>query len=222
MTHEETDTIGEYIAVIGLSGRFPGAKNLDTFWQNLRDGVESVTFFTDEELLEQGANPDSLRQPNYVKAKPFLEDIDRFDAPFFGVSTLEAEMMDPQRRLFLECAWEALETAGYAPENYEGLIGVFAGTTLSSYLLNNIITNQDFLESVGDAQALLLANDKDYIATNISYKLNLRGPAYTIQCACSTALVAVHNACQSLHNYECDMAISTGSPSVVPVPCVST
>ncbi|MCF4968127.1 beta-ketoacyl synthase N-terminal-like domain-containing protein [Nostoc sp. CMAA1605] len=201
------------IAIIGMAGRFPGAKNVDIFWQNLRDGVESITFFTDEELLSAGIKPKSLNDPNYVKAFGVLEDIELFDANFFGFTPKEAELIDPQHRLFIECVWEALENAGYNSETYPGQIGLFAGAALSSYLLHNLFSNfyphWDALNSVESFQ-MFVGNDKDHLPTQISYKLNLKGPSVNVQTACSTSLVAVHFACQSLLNGESDMALAGG------------
>jgi len=199
---------GSEIAIIGLTGRFPGAKNLEEFWQNLQNGVESISFFTDEELLAAGVDPALISNPNYVKANAVLEDAELFDAAFFGFNPRDAEMTDPQHRIFLECAWEALENAGYNSETYNGSIGVFAGSNLSGYLLN-IYFNQNIRNSIDEHQ-LTIAADKDYLATRTSYKLNLTGPSYAVQTACSSSLVAVHLACQSLLNGECDIALVGG------------
>ncbi len=203
------------IAIIAISGRFPGAKDIDSFWQNLRDGVESISGFTDQELLDSGVDYDLLKNNNYVRAKGILPDIDLFDANFFGYSALEAEIIDPQQRLFLECAWSALEKAGYNPETYEGLIGVYAGVGMNRYLLNNIYPNRNFVETVDPFQ-LAISSDKDFLPTRVAYKLNLTGPAVNVQTACSTSLVAVHLACQSLLNGECDMALAGGVSVDVP------
>ncbi|MGB3789815.1 MAG: beta-ketoacyl synthase N-terminal-like domain-containing protein, partial [Phormidesmis sp.] len=208
------------IAVIGMAGRFPGAPNLEIFWQNLKDGVESITFFTDEEMLAAGVDPTLIQHPNYVNASPTLEDIDCFDADFFGYSPKEAALMDPQQRLLLECAWESLEIAGYDPLTYEGDIGLFAGATMNTYLLNHVYPNRHTLDpndsldtftlsSFGGFQATV-ANDKDYLTTRVSYKLNLRGPSLNVQTACSTSLVSIHLAAQSLLQGECDMALAGG------------
>ncbi|WP_392407695.1 beta-ketoacyl synthase N-terminal-like domain-containing protein [Chlorogloeopsis fritschii] len=199
---------GSEIAIIGLSGRFPGAKNIEEFWHNLQAGVESITFFTDEELLASGVDPALVNNPNYVKARGVLADAELFDAPFFGFNPREAEITDPQHRLFLECAWEALENAGYTSEKYSGSIGVYAGSGLSGYLLS-VYTNENIRNSV-DVHQIAIGGDKDYLSTRVSYKLNLQGPSYTVQTACSTSLVAVHLACQSLLNGECDMALAGG------------
>jgi len=208
-------TTGLEIAVVGMAGRFPGAKNVEEFWRNLRHGVESITFFTDEELKASGIDPASYGAPDYVKAAGIIEDIDKFDAAFFGYNPREAALMDPQHRLFLECAWEALENAGYDAERYEGAIGVYAGVGVNSYLLNNLMANP---AQLGAAVSLPVAigNDKDFLSTRVSYKLNLRGPAFTVQTACSTSLVATHLACQSLLNGECDLALAGGVLVQVP------
>ncbi len=196
------------IAIIGMAGRFPGARNVEQFWQNLRDGVESISFFTDEELAEAGVDLAFLNAPNYVKAGAVLEDIDLFDASFFGFNPREAELTDPQHRFFLECAWEALESAGYDSERYDGAIGVYAGVGMNNYLLN-LYTNRAMMGAVAPVQ-VTIGNDKDHLPTRVSYKMNLRGPSLGVQTACSTSLVAVHLACQSLHGYQCDMALAGG------------
>ncbi|MCC5601600.1 type I polyketide synthase [Nostoc favosum] len=195
------------IAIIGMAGRFPGANKVDSFWQNLRDGVESISFFTDEELISAGIDSASLNDPNYVKASGVLEDIELFDASFFGFSPREAEITDPQHRLFMECVWSALENAGYNSETYSGQIGLFAGVGISTYLLTNLYTNQDLIKSEDN---IVIGNDKDFLPTQISYKLNLKGPSINVQTACSTSLVAVHLACQSLLNGESDIALAGG------------
>lgn len=205
----------ESIAIVGMTGRFPGAKNIDEFWDNLRNGVESIGFFNDEELLDSGVEREELNKPNYVKAGATLEDIDLFDAAFFGFSPREAEMTDPQHRLFLECAWEALENAGYNSETYPGRIGAFAGVGWNSYLFNNLYSNREFIEAVGGHQTLM-GNDKDFLTTRISYKLNLRGASISVQTACSTSLVATSLACSSLLSYQCDMALAGGVSIFVP------
>lgn len=203
------------LAIIGLAGRFPGAKSIDEFWQNLRDGVESIKFFSDEELTSAGIDPAVLSDPHYVKARSVLDGIELFDASFFGYSPRDAEIMDPQHRLFMECAWEALENAGYDPERYSGSIGVFAGAGMNSYLLNNLYSNRDVAGSVSTEQ-ILVGNDKDSLTTAVSYKLNLKGPSLAVQTFCSTGLVAAHLACQSLLNDECDMALAGGVSIAVP------
>lgn len=197
------------IAVIGVAGRFPGANDLDTFWDNLREGVESLSFFTDEELLASGVSPAQFQKANYVKAKPILDDIESFDAEFFCITPREATLTDPQHRLFLECAWEAFEDAGHVPHEQGVRVGVFAAASKNTYLLFNLMRGRGGLETE-EVYQILIGNEKDYISSRVSYKLNLRGPSLTVQTACSSSLVAVHMACQSLLNYECDMALVGG------------
>ncbi len=206
------------IAIIGMSGRFPGANTVEAFWANIAAGHKSIRFFSDEELLEAGVAPEDLKQPDYVKAGAIIQDIEDFDASFFGYTPREAEIMDPQQRIFLEVAWEALESAGYDAETYKGMIGVFAGSAISTYLLNNIFPQPEIVELMGPLQTSL-GNDKDSLATRVSYKLNLRGPGIAVQTYCSTSLVAVHLACQSLLNYECDMVLAGGVALSVPQKC---
>lgn len=202
------------IAIVGMSGRFPGARNLTEFWNNLRDGVESISFFSDEELLAAGVDKETLSEPAYVKAGGSLAGVEMFDASFFGFNPREAEILDPQQRIFLECAWESLEDAGYDPETFPGSIGVYAGTSMSSYLYN-IYSNPELVGLVGDFQ-VQLGNDKDNLPTSVSYKLNLKGPSIAIQTACSTSLVAVCVAAQNLLSYECDMALAGGVRVALP------
>jgi amino acid adenylation domain-containing protein len=202
------------IAVIGKSGRFPKAENLNQFWRNMCDGKESISFFTDEELLSSGVDPDLLSRRNYVKAMGIVDGADLFDAQFFGFTPREAQLIDPQQRMFLECAWEALEDAGYASDD-PGMVGVYASSTLSTYL-RNLLSHSEILGS-SDVMQLVSGNDKDYVATRVSYKLNLRGPSISVQSACSSSLVAIHLACRSLLTYECDMALAGGVSIGVPL-----
>ncbi|HEV3003358.1 MAG TPA: polyketide synthase, partial [Pirellulales bacterium] len=211
-----TDNGAGGIAIIGAAGRFPGARNLDEFWDNLRRGVESVTFFSHDELRAEGIEPDVLGDPRYVKAAPVLDGIDRFDAAFFDCSPREARLTDPQHRLFLECAWEALENAGYDPLAVSVPVGVYggAGGLVSSYLLWHAAAGRYVAGPTGGLSHI--ANDKDFLTTRVSYKLNLKGPSINIQSACSTSLVAVHVACQGLLGRECDMALAGGVTIRVP------
>ncbi|HVR95693.1 MAG TPA: beta-ketoacyl synthase N-terminal-like domain-containing protein [Thermoanaerobaculia bacterium] len=199
----------DQVAVIGRACRFPKAADVDAFWANLRDGVEGITFFGEEELAAAGVPAETLRRPEYVRAKGVLEDAERFDADFFGFTPREAEVMDPQQRLFLETAWQACEDAGYDPQAYAGKIGVYGGSGFNSYLVWNLLSNPEVLAAAGGLQARLF-NDKDFLTTHVSYKLNLRGPSMAVQTACSTSMVAVHLACQSLLEGECDMALAGG------------
>ncbi|MEO8231778.1 MAG: type I polyketide synthase, partial [Ignavibacteriota bacterium] len=197
------------IAIIGMSCRFPGAKNISEFWKNLSGGVESIKHFTDEELMIAGIAESLISNPKYVKASPVLKDPGLFDARFFGLTPNEARTMDPQHRILLECSQEALEHAGYDPERFDGKIGVYAGSAMNTYFIN------DFLRSrfIDEYIPTLIANDKDFLSTLISYKLNLKGPSINVQTACSTSLVAVHLGCQSLISYESDMVLA-GAVSV--------
>jgi acyl transferase domain-containing protein len=208
----DTTQLSDGIAVIGMAGRFPGAPNLDAFWQNLRNGVESITHFSEHELEV----PASLSSnPAYVRARGVMEGVDLFDAQFFGINPREAEYTDPQHRLLLETAWEALENAGYDSERFAGSIGVFAGSSQNTYLLNNLASHPGFLteflgfQQVG-AHPSMLGNDKDFVASRIAYKMNLRGPGIAVQSACSTSLVAVVQACQNLLTFQCDLALAGG------------
>ncbi|QDL09659.1 beta-ketoacyl synthase [Brasilonema octagenarum UFV-E1] len=203
------------IAIIAVAGKFPGAKDVESFWQNLREGVESISWLTDEELTKSGVSLDLLSNPNYVKASAVISDIELFDANLFAYSAKEAELIDPQQRLFLELAWEAVEKAGYDPQTYHGLIGVYGGVGMSRYLLNNLYPNHQLLETTDPIQ-LGFSNDKDFLPTRVAYKLNLTGPAVNVQTACSTSLVAVHVACQSLLNGECDIALAGGVTLSIP------
>ncbi|WP_414582646.1 beta-ketoacyl synthase N-terminal-like domain-containing protein [Scytonema sp. PCC 10023] len=196
------------IAVIGMVGRFPGAKSVDEFWANLCKGQESISFFSDEELKASGVDSDTLSNPHYVKAGARLSDIEIFDASFFDFSPREAEIIDPQHRILLECAWEALENAGYNPSSGKGLTGVYVGTNMSNYFLSNLSSHPELIQSMG--LAIIYNNSQDFAATRVSYKLNLKGPSINVQTSCSTSLVAVHSACQGLLNYECDMALAGG------------
>jgi acyl transferase domain-containing protein/thioesterase domain-containing protein len=198
------------IAVVGMAGRFAGARNLDEYWRNLRDGVESLTRFTEEELLAAGVKPSQLRDPHYVPVGAVLPDMEMFDAAFFGFSPREAAIMDPQHRHFLECSWEALENAGHTPSGFQGSIGVFGGSGHNAYMPYNLLTNPQLVSSVGFFLIRHTGNDKDFLTTRVSYLLNLKGPSVNVQTACSTSLVAIHLAVQSLLNGECDMALAGG------------
>lgn len=202
------------IAVIGLGGRFPGADDCAAFWRNLRDGVESIATLSEEELAASGVPARLRRDQSYVNRRGVLEGIDLFDAAFFGVTPREAELMDPQQRLFLECAWETLEQAGYDPRRFRGSIGCYAGSSSSGYLFN-LFPNGLMLQSAAD-MAAVLGVEKDSLPTRVSYKLDLEGPSVAVQTACSTSLVAVHLACQGLLAGECDMALAGGISINVP------
>jgi acyl transferase domain-containing protein len=204
------------IAVVGMAGRFPGARNLEEFWNNLRGGIESLRILSDQELRVAGVTDDLIHDPAYVKACAILDGIELFDASFFGISPKDAAIMDPQHRHFLECAWEALEHAGYVVANFQGSIGVYAGSGMNSYMLFNLLTNAELVENTGMFLIRQTGNDKDVLATRVSYQLNLQGPSINVQTACSTSLVAIHMACQSLLSHECDMALAGGVTIEIP------
>ncbi|GET41351.1 type I polyketide synthase [Microseira wollei] len=203
------------IAVIGMAGRFPGADDLDSFWQNLRDGVESIRHFTDEESLAAGIPEKLVRNPQYVPAKGILSDVDLFDANFFGIAPHEAELMDPQHRLFLETAWTALENAAYDPKRYEGWIGVYAGSGNVTYLHHVLQDKENLIQASGQTH-VFFGNYPDFFASRVAYKLGLTGPAVVVRTACSTSLVAINMACQALLNYHCDMALAGGCSIHIP------
>lgn len=201
------------VAIIGMAGRFPGADSIDAFWRNLREGVESVRFFTPEELRAAGIPDELAGDPDYVPAKAVIDGAELFDAGFFGYTPREATVMDPQHRLFLETAWSALEDSGHVDQSCRGPIGVFAGSSINTYAMRNLAT--DTYRAM-DGLELSMSSDKDYLATRVAYKLNLTGPAVVLQTACSTSLVAVSMACQSLLDYQCDMALAGGVSVKVP------
>jgi acyl transferase domain-containing protein len=204
---ENSSYSGLEIAVIGMAGRFPGAKTIHEFWENLKQGKESITFFSDCELIENRVEPELLKNPFYVKAKGVLENDDYFDAEFFGYTPAEADMMDPQVRIFHECAWQALEDAGYYPEAYKGLIGLYAGANSSFYWEALKASSKSMMLDPFSAALLM---DKDYLTTRVAYRLNLTGPCISVHTACSTSLVAIHLAFYGLLNAECDLAIAGG------------
>ena len=206
---------GSEIAIVGMAGRFPGAPDLESFWRNLREGRESIRFFSREELERAGEDPLRLDDPQYVPARPVLDGVELFDAAFFGMSPREASVLNPQHRLFLECAWHALEDAGYDSERFPGAVSVYAGATFSTYLVHNLYKNRPLMEAFGDFEATI-HNVSDSLPTLVGYKLNLRGACCAVQTFCSTSLVAVHTACQSLLGLECDMTLAGGATVSVP------
>ena len=214
MTSKEQQPSVEPIAVIGMHGRFPDARSVGELWGNLKDGVESLKPFTVEEVLGAGIDPSWLKAPGYVTAGTVLDDVDMFDALFFGFSARDAEVIDPQQRLFLEVAWESLEMAGYDPDTFPGAVAVFGGSEQSSYLYQ-LFRNSDRI-AYADPAVLIIGNDKDYLTTQVSYKLNLKGPSMAVQTACSTSLVAVCMACQCLWSEQCDMALAGGVSVGIP------
>ncbi|MCX7748503.1 MAG: KR domain-containing protein [Clostridia bacterium] len=202
----------EGVAVIGMSGRFPGAKNIEEFWENLKQGKECITYFNKEDARACGIDEESINDPNYVFAGGILDDIELFDAGFFSLNPREAENLDPQQRLFLECSYEALEDAGYASNQYDYPIGVYAGSNMSYYFLYHLFNKL----GVKDDLAIAVGNDKDYLATRTSYQFNLKGPSMNIQTACSTSMTAIAMAYEGLLNYHCDMALAGGSGVKLP------
>ncbi len=207
-----SDRLQNAVAIIGVAGRFPGAENAARFWRNLLAGEESIRPIADHEL-EDGLSAVERSQGRYVAARALLDNVDQFDAEFFHFLPREAELTDPQQRLLIECAWEAFEDAGYDPAAVAGNVGVFAGSSVNTYLLLHLASDPKFREEftrsyqVGSFPALV-GNGQDFLATRISYKLNLRGPAMTVQSACSTSLLAVAQAWQSLVNYQSDLALA--------------
>jgi len=206
------------IAIIGMAVRLPGADSgcstVEQFWQNLAAGRESITRFSDAEL-EDAFDADTRAAPNFVKARPILRGIENFDAEFFGMYAKEAELTDPQHRVLLECAWEAFEHAGHDPAQFGGNIGVFAGSSINTYFLRHVMTDRqkvaDFTSGYQVSQyPQLLGAGHDFTATRIAYKFDLRGPAINLNSACSTSLLAVAQACQSLMLYQSDMALAGG------------
>jgi amino acid adenylation domain-containing protein len=198
------------IAIVGMAGRFPGARNVVEFWENLIAGKDTITRLTDEQLASAGYDPAAVRKlSGWVGARGIVEKPEWFDRGFFGISPKEAEVMDPQHRLFLEIAWDALEDAGCDPSRFPGLTGVFAGMSNNTYYSYFVQKRRDLLEAVGVVTAVI-SNEKDFLATRVAYKLNLHGPALSVQTACSTSLVSVCVACRSLINRECDAAIAGG------------
>lgn len=194
------------IAIVGMAVRLPGANDVEQFWMNLCSGVESIARLSDEDLLAAGVCPALLTNPDYVKCRSDIGDPGLFDASFFGYSPREAQYMDPQQRIFLETAWQALEHAGYDADRYGGAIGVYGGASMNAYLLTSGLPLDLFAERL----AIAIGNEKDYLTSRVSYKMNLTGPSINVQTACSTSLVAVHMACQGLLNAECDMALAGG------------
>jgi phthiocerol/phenolphthiocerol synthesis type-I polyketide synthase E len=198
------------IAIIGMAARLPGASNVAAFWSNLCAGIEAIRDISDDELLRSGVHPSVWNRENYVRKAAFPENVEFFDTHFFGLTPAEAAIIDPQHRLLLECAYEALEDAGQTPDRYSGQIAIFAGCALNTYLLTHLMGFPDLLQKIDPVQ-LNLASSPDFLATRISYKLGLKGVSHTVQCACSTSLVAIHLACQSLLAGESDMALAGGA-----------
>ena len=210
----------EGVAIIGMAGRFPGAQSVAEFWRNQLNGVEAISHFRVDELEVPNA-AELSKDPSYVRARSILEDVGLFDAEFFGILPRDAELMDPQQRLFLESCWQAFEDAGYDPSIYPGPIGVFAGSSQSTYFLTRLCTNPGFIAKYSGGYQVgsypeMMGNNPDFLCTRVSYKLNLRGPSFTMVSGCSTSLIAVTQACQSLLTYQSDMALAGGSSITFP------
>ncbi|MCP4178669.1 MAG: type I polyketide synthase, partial [bacterium] len=206
MENIQNDYTGFEVAVIGMSGRFPGAGNIDELWENIKSGTESISFFADEELQAEGVDENLYKSPNYIKAKGILDDIEYFDPEFFDFNSNEANLIDPQIRVFHECVWSALENSGYVPDKYNGLIGLYAGITANmGWNVSKLLQNES-----GVDQFAIGNLNSNFFSTLISYKLNLKGPSVCIQTACSTSLVAIHNACRALLTGETDIALAGG------------
>ncbi|HEY2575436.1 MAG TPA: beta-ketoacyl synthase N-terminal-like domain-containing protein [Streptosporangiaceae bacterium] len=210
------DAQRDAIAVVGMACRFPGARDTEEFWQNLVAGTASFSTFTDDELLAVGVAAHEFRDPNYVKVSSVIDGVDMFDASFFGVSPREAEILDPQHRVFLETCHTALQRAGYDGCSDRREIGIFAGSRTNQYVKSNLATHPGLKRVVGE-MSLVITNDTDYLATGVAYRLNLRGPAVTSVTACSTSLVGIHLACRSLRAGECDIALAGGVEIPIPM-----
>ena len=213
VNHATTNSKG--IAIIGMAGRFPGARTPQELWKNLVAGEESISFFSEEEVVEAGVPREIAKHPDYVKAWGAMADVEKFDANFFGIPGREAEAMDPQHRHFLEVCASALDDAGYDPQTYKGLIGLISGVGISSYLLRNLIPNAHRMQALGEFQ-VFLGNDKDFMPTRVSYKLNLRGISHSVSTGCSTTMVATHLACRSLLSYQNDICLAGGANIKLP------
>ncbi|HWE30489.1 MAG TPA: polyketide synthase, partial [Polyangia bacterium] len=209
------DELTDAIAIVGMACRFPGASTLAEYWHNLKNGVESVRFFADAELDAAVLDPAERADARYVRARATLDHVEDFDAGLFGFTPREAELTDPQHRVFLECAWEALDHAGYDPSRYGGQIGIYGGAGANTYLLFHLAASGQLGGSAATLQAFI-HNKNDHLTTRTAYKLDLRGPAVTVQTACSTSLVAVTLATQGLLSHQVDMALAGASSITTP------
>ena len=204
------------VAIVGMAGRFPGAADVDELWSRVVAGDDCLTELSIDELVALGEPIQQVSRPEYVRRAGVLDDVAGFDAEFFGIGPRDASLMDPQHRHFLECSWAALESAAIVPETFDGAIGVFGGCGMNTYLINNLLTEPGLLDELGWFLVRHTGNDKDFFVNNVAYRLNLTGPAINVQTACSTSLVAVHLAVQSLLAFECDMALAGGATIDVP------
>jgi hypothetical protein len=208
-THNERNEPNEPIAIIAMTGRFPGAASVEALWENLCASKESITFFLDDEI--DSSIPLALRNDvDYVKARGVIDDVEMFDAAFFGISPKEAELMDPQQRIFMELCWECLERGGYSPDTCPGPVGVFGGMYNATYFQKHVSRYPERINALGEFQ-VMLANEKDYITTRVANRLNLTGPAVSVHTACSTSLVAIAQAMINLRSGQCDMALAGGA-----------
>lgn len=219
-SHDNQSPLLEGVAIIGMAGRFPGAQSVAEFWRNQLNGIEAISHFRADELEVPNA-AELSKDPSYVRARSVLEDVGLFDADFFGILPRDAELMDPQQRLFLESCWQAFEDAGYDPSTYPGSVGVYAGSSQSTYFLTRLCTNPGFIAKYSGGYQVgsypeMMGNNPDFLCTRVSYKLNLRGPSFTMVSGCSTSLLAVTQACQSLLTYQSDMALAGGSSITFP------
>src|SRR5262249_45859247 len=199
-----------------MAARVSCARHLGAFLDDVRGGVEAIRFLNDDQLLRAGAKASDLKAPEYVRAVSTLDDIDLFAASFFGISPKDAAVMDPQHRLFLECSWEALENSGWCSDQFPGRIGIYGGSGMNSYLIHNLLPNRELIRETGIFLLKQTGNDKDVLATRVSYQLDLTGPSVSVQTACSTSLVAIHLATQGLLNRECDLALAGGVTIEIP------
>ncbi|MCY7353288.1 MAG: amino acid adenylation domain-containing protein [Cytophagaceae bacterium] len=208
-------TSSDDVAIIGMAGRFPGANTIEALWEILKQGQETTRFFTEDEL--DPSIPDRIKNdPSYVRARGIIDQADQFDAAFFGLNPKLAELMDPQQRIFLEIAWEALEQTGHLPPNYAGTIGVYAGCGNNTYYSHNVLGQERLIDQVGSFQVMTV-NEKDYIASRTAYQLNLKGPAVSVYSACSTSLLAIAQAVESIRNGQCDVALAGGASITSPI-----
>ncbi len=213
-SHDDPIASREPIAIIAMTGRFPGAADTESFWDNLCAGRETITFFNDHEI--DPSIPAEIRQdPAYVRGRGVIDGVEMFDAAFFGISPREAELMDPQQRIFMELCWECLERGGYAPDSCPGPVGVFGGMYNATYFQRHVVGHPERIAQLGEFQ-VMLANEKDYIATRVANRLNLTGPAISVHTACSTSLVAIAQAVTSLRSGQCDMALAGGASITCP------
>src|SRR6266536_1272127 len=197
------------IAITGMAGRFPGAEDVEQYWHNIRTGTESISFYTNEELRAEGFDEETLAHPDFVPAGGELAGSALFDAAYFGYSPREAELIDPQQRLFLECASAALERANVVPDG-RLRIGVLGGAGMNTYLLQNVLAHPELIDPAAAPQ-IIISNDKDYLALRVAYKLDLHGPAMTVQTSCSSSLAAVHLGCRMLLTYDADVMLAGGA-----------